>query len=505
LLAGGLGVTAAALAGCSATTAPATRPATATGPATTTPAFRSVTRAAQPVDFAALARKLSGRLVTPDASGYALARRSYNPLFDARRPAAVALCTRVEDVQACVSAAAGSSTPVAARSGGHSYVGYSTPDDALVVDVSGLSGVHVDADGTAVIGAGTRLIDVYAGLAAAGRCLPAGSCPSVGVAGLTLGGGIGVLGRKYGLTCDRLAGATVVTADGQARAVSATSEPDLFWALRGGGGGNFGIVTSFTFDTVPAPELTVFELGFPAGSVADAYGVWQPWLAAAPDELWTNLNITGGRPSTCTIAGCYVGPSGPVNAMLDSLVGRIGTQPRYRIVRQQAYLDAMRYFAGCQGESMATCDAFTHGAGWNREAFVASSRMMTNHVTDGTQIASIADGHDDLHVIIDGMGGAIGRIAPAATAFPHRSALACVQVYLKTTAGNRPAAAGQVADVRDRLAPVVGPNAYVNYIDATMPRWATAYYGDNLTALRQVAQRYDPDRLFTFAQAVDNS
>ncbi len=494
-LAGGLGVAAAALAGCSASAGTAL-PATRTGAPVSVPAGR------RPADLTALAAKLSGRLVTPEASDYALARRSYNPLYDARRPAAIALCTRTEDVRACVSAAAGSTTPLAARSGGHSYVGYSTPDDALVVDVGGITGVRVNGDGTAVVGAGTRLIDVYGQLAAAGRCLPAGSCPSVGVAGLTLGGGIGVLGRKFGLTCDRLTGATVVTADGQARAGSASAEPDLFWALRGGGGGNFGIVTSFTFDTVPAPELTVFEMGFPAGSVADAYGAWRPWLADAPDELWTNLNITGGGRSTCTIAGCYVGPAGPLNSMVDTLVARIGTRPRYRTVRPLGFLDAMRYFAGCQNDSMATCQARTSGADWNREAFVASSRMMTNDVTDGSVIASIADGHPDLHVILDGMGGAIGRIPAAATAFPHRSAIACVQVYLKTTADERTAAAARVTDVRDRLAPVVGSGGYVNYIDATMPDWANAYYGGNLARLRQVAAHYDPEHVFAFAQAV---
>src|SRR6185312_14675612 len=123
--------------------------------------------------------------------------------------------------------------------------------------------------GKAVIGAGAKLQDVYAGLARAGRCLPAGTCPSVGIAGLTLGGGIGVLSRKYGLTCDRLVSARVVTADGALRTVSSSAEPELFWALRGGGGGNFGIVTSFSFDTVPAPQLTVFELGFPAGSAPE--------------------------------------------------------------------------------------------------------------------------------------------------------------------------------------------------------------------------------------------
>jgi hypothetical protein len=182
----GLGAAAAALAGCG-------------GTQTTSPLRRQLSGTAGaahvPIDFPALARKLSGPLITPDHPGYDLARRSFNPLFDNRMPAAVAQCWRIEDVQACVSAAAVAGVPIAARSGGHSYAGYSTPDSALIVDLSGLSSVQVNAGGTAVIGAGARLIDVYTVLAGVGRCLPTGSCPSVGIAGLTLGGGIGVLSQ----------------------------------------------------------------------------------------------------------------------------------------------------------------------------------------------------------------------------------------------------------------------------------------------------------------------
>ncbi|HEX5405506.1 MAG TPA: FAD-binding oxidoreductase [Pseudonocardiaceae bacterium] len=506
LVATGLGATAAAVAACSTTTS-ALAPTTTTTTAPTAPPPTSATTATGPVpiDYAALAKKLSGHLLIPASAGYSLASRSYNPLFDNHRPAAVALCARTEDVQACVSAAAASHTPIAARSGGHSYAGYSTPDKALVVDLAGLSGVRLSGT-DAVVGAGTRLIDVYAALAAAGRALPAGSCPSVGVAGLTLGGGIGVLARKYGLTCDRLVGATVVTADGWARTVSASAQPDLFWALRGGGGGNFGIVTSFTFSTIPAPRLTTFQLAYPAGAVADAFGAWQPWIRAAPDEMWSNFNVTGaaGR-STCTIAGCFVGSVNALSPMLNTLVSRIGHQPGRRTVSGKSYLDTMRYFAGCASKPMSTCQAETRGAQWNREAFVASSRMITTPVANPAGLVSLADGRPDLHLIIDGLGGAVGRVAGSATAFPHRSAEASVQIYLKTTVGGRAAAARQVSAVRDALAPIVGSGAYVNYIDATMPDWAHAYYGANLTKLRTVARRYDPERVFTFAQAVNQS
>jgi FAD/FMN-containing dehydrogenase len=214
---------------------------------------------------------LPGGLVLPGDSGYALASQSYNPRFDGHRPAAVARCTSVADVQRCVEVARDAGMPIAARSGGHSYAGYSTPDNGLVLDLRGMATVEVDG-GTAVVGAGARLMEVYAALAGAGRALPAGSCPTVGVAGLTLGGGIGVTARKYGLTCDKLTAVQIVTADGEQRTVDGG---DLLWALKGGGGGNFGVVTSFTFATEPAPDITVFALEYPAGSTADVVGAWQ--------------------------------------------------------------------------------------------------------------------------------------------------------------------------------------------------------------------------------------
>ncbi|MDQ2788228.1 MAG: FAD-binding dehydrogenase [Pseudonocardiales bacterium] len=493
LHAAGLSATAAALTGCGG--AHTTSPPRASG---------SAGAAHKLIGFPGLARKLSGPLVTPDKPGYHLARRSFNPLFDNRTPAAIAQCRRIEDVQACVAAAAAAGAPIAARSGGHSYAGYSTPDGALVADLSGLSSVLVNADGTAVIGAGARLIDIYTALGGAGRCLPAGTCPSVGIAGLTLGGGVGVVSRKYGLTCDRLVSATVVTADGTSRTVSASADPDLFWALRGGGGGNFGIVTSLTFDTVPAPQLTVFLLGFPAGAVPDVLGGWQDWIISMPDELSANCHIIGGSPPSCTVIGCYIGSARGLNPLLSGLIGRIGSQPTLRTVAEHGYLDGMRYFAGCSAKSAAECHDQASGRHWNREAFVASSRVLTAPVADPAQISSVFDGRT-VFVIIDGLGGAISRVTSADTAFPHRGALALMQIYLRTSPADRAAAASSVVQMRDQLTGVVGGGAYVNYIDHTLPNWAHAYYGDNLTRLRQAAQRYDPDRLFTFPQAIANS
>jgi FAD/FMN-containing dehydrogenase len=461
-------------------------------PGISTPPPPTTSTAPKPPDWAALRAKLPGGLVLPGDPGYDAARLPYNPLYDGQHAAAVANCTRAEDVQACVDVARAARIPIAARSGGHSYAGYSAPDGGLIVDLARMAAVDVRADGTAEIGAGAKLINVYAGLAKANRALPAGSCPTVGVAGLTLGGGIGVLARKFGLTCDRLTSARVITADGRLLTASADAEPDLFWALRGGGGGNFGIVTSFTFVTEPAPDVTVFALTFPAGAAADLFGAWQDWVAGAPDELWSLCGITAGRPPTARISGCFVGSAAGLNALLD----RLRVRPASRSVQPKGFLDAMRYFAGCSQRTVEACGQP------NREGFVATGHMLPRAV-DAVRFVSTVDGRSGMDLLIDSWGGAISRIAPTATAVPHRGALASVQIYAFASAANRDAVTKSVAEVRDAIGALAGPAGYVNYIDPNMPNWPVAYYGDNLSRLKDVAHKYDPDAVFAFAQSVN--
>jgi FAD/FMN-containing dehydrogenase len=373
---------------------------------------------------------------------------------------------------------------IAARSGGHSYAGYSAPASGLVIDVSAMK--KVDIQGTqAVIGAGAKLKDVYAALGAAGRALPAGSCPTVGIAGLTLGGGIGVLARKYGLTCDHLSSAQVVTADGKLLTASATSEPDLFWALRGGGGGNFGIVTEFTFDTDPAPNLTVFSLHFPAGSAAAVLNAWQQWIPAMPPELWANLVLSGGSPVQCRVGGCYVGNAPALNTLLNNLTTNAGARPTQRTVKSLDFLGAMKYFEGSSA----------------RQTFLGSSRIITNAV-DAGKIVALAEGRAGTDLLIDGLGGKVGEPAKDATAFWHRDALASVQVYTQATVKTQVKAAESVAEVVSGLAAAGAGGGYVNYIDPALPDWKAAYYGDNVKRLGEVSKKYDPFNVFRFGQSV---
>ncbi|MFJ1762066.1 FAD-dependent oxidoreductase [Amycolatopsis sp. NPDC088138] len=436
-----------------------------------------------PPNWDDLRTRLSGGLLRPGSDSYDVAKHGFNPLFDSRNPVAVAQAATPEDVQACVQAIAGRLS-LAARSGGHSYAGYSVPDGGVVIDLSGLKKVDVQGS-KAVIGAGAKLKDVYAALGAAGRALPAGSCPTVGIAGLTLGGGIGVLARKYGLTCDHLSSAQVVTAEGKLVTASATSEPDLFWALRGGGGGNFGIVTEFTFDTDPAPNLTVFSLHFPAGSAANVLNAWQQWIPAMPPELWANLVLSGGSPVQCRVGGCYVGNAPALNTLLNNLTTNAGARPTQRTVRSLDYLGAMKYFEGSS----------------DRQSFLGSSRIITAPV-DAAKVVALAEGRTGTDLLIDGLGGKVGEPAKDATAFWHRDALASVQIYAQATAKNQAKVSQSVGEVVAGLAAAGAGGGYVNYIDPGLPDWKTAYYGDNAKRLQDVGKKYDPFNVFRFGQSV---
>src|SRR5579863_6057789 len=259
------------------------------GPASVTPstthALPSSTPGSSPTgqpvlteaDWVALANSLQGTLVRPGSSRYQAAYQLYSPRFDGIHPQGIAYCASPNDVQLCLSFARKFSLPLAARGGGHSYAGYSTTI-GLVVDVTRMNSIQVNASaGIALVGAGARLIDVYAAVAQHGMVIPAGSCPTVGIAGVTLGGGIGVLGRKFGLTCDNLLAAQVVVADGRILTCDANTNADLFWALCGGGGGNFGVVTSFTFQARQVATVSLFTLSWPWSSAADVVNAWQTW------------------------------------------------------------------------------------------------------------------------------------------------------------------------------------------------------------------------------------
>jgi len=259
-----------------------------------------------------------GRLLRPDDSGYQAAVRTFDPRRDDYRPLAVVRAADAGDIADSLTFATDHGLSPRPRSGGHSYVGASTGNGVLVIDCAGLDTISYDAGSRQVtVGAGVRLGDLHRVLGRHDRTVPTGTCPTVGAAGLTLGGGIGTETRLRGLTQDALVGATVVTPDGATHRVSAGHEPDLLWALRGGGGGNLGIVTQFSYRTYPALSGEIFRLSWPAAAAVDVLIGWQHRLAAMPTRSWANLHLdSSGGAVTPSITGIRWG--GPADDDIDA-------------------------------------------------------------------------------------------------------------------------------------------------------------------------------------------
>jgi FAD/FMN-containing dehydrogenase len=470
-------------------------------------------------DWAALARDLSGSLIRPGESGYTTAKELFDPRFDTLHPAGIAYCANPHDVATSLAFVRKYGIPVAARSGGHSYAGWSS-SSGLIVDVTRMAGVSVSG-GTATVGAGTLLIDFYNELVAHGRAVPGGSCPTVGISGLALGGGIGVVGRAYGLTCDNVTSMQIVTADGQIRTANATTNSDLFWACRGGGGGNFGVVTSFTFTTHPAGDICLFFLHWPWSQAAQVIAGWQSWAPHAPDQLWSNLHLAaapGGSVPSIIAGGTYLGSVSEAAAQLEKLYAAVGSEPPSPFLESTSWLHAMLVEAGCDSLTVNECHLPTQNAQGqlSRASQYAKSDFFTKPLSSNA-IGTVLAGVENLQkvagapgaaggIAFDALGGAINRVAPGATAFVHRNALFDAQY---TTTWPLGSASAEVARQHaweqsfwQSMRPYASGQAYQNYIDPSLANWQQAYYGANYTRLTQVKAAYDPDRLFNFPQAV---
>jgi FAD/FMN-containing dehydrogenase len=480
---------------------------------------RAATGPPTSADWAALARDLSGSLVRPGEADYTTAKRLFDPRFDYLRPAGIAYCDSPHDVSTCLAFVRKYGVPVAARSGGHSYAGWSSTS-GLIVDVTRMAGVSVSG-GTATVGAGTRLIDFYNGLAARGRAVPGGSCPTVGIAGLTLGGGVGVVSRAYGLTSDNVTSMQIVTANGQLRTANSGSNSDLYWACRGGGGGNFGVVTSFTFTTHPAGEVILFFLSWPWSQAARVIAGWQSWAPHAPDALWSNLHLAaapGGSVPSIQVGGTYLGGVGEASVELEKLYSAVGSDPSSPFLETTSWLHAMLVEAGCADLNVNECHLPTQNPAGelSRASEYAKSDFFTRPLSS-QGIGTLLSGVESLQrvdgaaggvggIAFDALGGAVNRVAPGATAYVHRNALFQAQYTTGWTVGAASAGvARQHAWQRSfwqSMRPYASGQAYQNYVDPDLTNWRQAYYGANYTRLTQVKAAYDPDRVFTFPQAV---
>ena len=460
---------------------------------------------------------LRGRLVRRGAPGYPVARLLYNPKFDDLYPLAIAYCASPADVAATIGFARSHGYPLAVRCGGHSYGGYSSGDGRLVCDVTEMRSVAPAArpGGTATIGAGARLIDVYNALGTANQLVPGGSCPSVGIAGLALGGGVGVFARQYGLTSDNVAALTVVTADARVLRCDESTNPDLYWACRGGGGGNFAVVTSFEMTTHPMPPVTLFTYDFDWAAAAEVLGAWQHWSRGVNRAVWSNCQLLSGGGMQLRVSGVACAAPAQTQAWVAPLLAAIPASPSYSFLGGEDYLHAMMVEAGCASLTVAACHltTATPGGVLSRDAFTASSSYVKEPMGSSALAATVA-AVDELAsqlpglgggIAFDALGGAVDDLAPTDTAFVHRGNIAGIQSSFNWGAATPAAtiAAGQRWLARVGTSVYEPANgAYQNYIDPTLADWRTAYYGENLPRLEQLKRRFDPDGVFSFAQSI---
>lgn len=441
----------------------------------------------------ALDAAVDGEVVRPDDDGYAEARLLFNRRFDDLRPAAVVLVTSAADVAECLRFAQAHGIPPAVRSGGHSYAGRSSGNGRLVVDVRRMNGITVRS-GDALVGAGARLGDVYAALAEHGVTISGGTCPSVGVSGLTLGGGHGLVSRAYGLSCDNLVEATVVTADGVVRTCSAEREPDLFWALRGAGNGNLGVVTELRLRTHAVRESSSADLVWPWSRAADVLAAWQDWAPDLPDEMWAALRLqkAASGPSVSVVAFALGGH--------DDLAERLAALPDGRTrheIRTEPHLDTVRRFAG---DTPEPAERPSYDV---RSDFFARS-MPAEAIGAAIRTVEDAPAGIDASMAAVAMGGAVNRRPAHETAFVHRHHRFLAQYeaswdHLDDAGTDRPASADAeewLSAVHSAMRPYASGEAYQNDFDPRLPDWRRAYYGSAAGRLEELERRYDPDRMF---------
>jgi FAD/FMN-containing dehydrogenase len=443
--------------------------------------------AAAAPNWNSFARSLKGRLYLPASSGYAGSHLLFNPRWDVVKPAAVVKAANATDVQRSILFAKANKLVLVPKSGGHSYVGASTISNGMQVDVGAIRGMSY-SNGVLTVGPGARLYDVHAFLDKYGRSLPTGTCPTVGVAGLTLGGGMGIHTRAFGLTCDRLLSIALITADGKPHVVSATVEPDLFWALRGGGGGNLGVITSFRFATIPATKLGFFRLSWPESKAAAVVAGWQKFAQTAPITSWGNLHIDAVSNGTLSIHVLGISTTGNASAAAAQLEKLVGSKATSRSITVKTHLEAVKYLGG--------------GTTSPRTNFLAGSDVIKGPMNAATIAALIgavkaaARAKTPAAAILDPLGGQAAKQPTGGAAWPWRTALGVVQWY-----SNAANSAGQTFITNGhRAVRAYSAGGYVNYVENY--RSVSTYYGASLTRLRAVKKKYDPTNFFHTAYTI---
>jgi FAD/FMN-containing dehydrogenase len=449
--------------------------------------------------------QLTGDVIFRGQPGYGEARREYNVRFD-YFPEVVVFCRNTADVQNAVRWARSRGVPIRLRCGRHSYEAYSTADNAIVIDVGRMERFVIAGDRkTAEIGAGTPLLEVYQTLFGYGVTIPGGSCPTVGVTGLVLGGGFGLLSRLFGITCDSLLGVEMVTADGDVIRADENENPDLFWACQGGGGGNFGIVTSLRFKLHPIANVVIYNATWTwdAQLLADVMNFWQQWAKDADRRVTAIFKCTAPASRSFATIGQFVGPQRDLTKLIyDQLL--FGA-PKVSI-QTMPYIEAISYFGGLKDPSKYSHWTIHEAAKPNHQRFKNTSAYVYDPLPAeaiGKLVGYLEKAPNALGIAqFDNYGGAVADRKPTDSAFYHREASYNIQYQTYWTDPIDDVVNIEWVDaMRAGMQPYT-TGGYVNYIDADVPDYLDYYYGPNKDRLMKVKRQYDPDDVFRFAQSV---
>jgi hypothetical protein len=460
-------------------------------------------RARTPAPLAALRAAMRGPVLLPGTTAYQRARPVFNGRYDGVHPAAIAQPLDARDLAAALRVARARGLAVRVRAGGHSYIGASTVAGGVVLDLRRLRSIQVLADGSVLAGAGLRQIELLAALARRGRAVVHGSCPTVGVAGFTLGGGYGLAARRFGLACDTLLAAHVIDLR-TLRPAAADSE--LLRGLRGAGA-SLAPVTHLRLRTHAVGRVTTFFAGYPWSRAAEVVRAFAARAASAPAPLAAICSLsTGTDPPTVRVFGQYLGTGAAAHAAIGALL-----EPGAAISqRERPYLEAQLVFAGCVGMTTAQCLPRSEGGTLGRDTFVAGSAYIARPLgTAGARalvalIAAREASRGSGVLLLDAQGGAIDEAPAGRTSFVHRGMRCSVQIlsYEGGSAAGLASARGFVAAARRALAPIGNGQAYQNYPDADLTSWRSAYYGGAYADLSALKHERDPDGLLRFPQAI---
>ncbi|MBS7542217.1 FAD-binding oxidoreductase [Ancylobacter oerskovii] len=451
-----------------------------------------------------LARIAGDDLLRPSSPQFAAEALPNNLRFEQVRPEAIVPCRSPRMIAEVLAWCQEHEMPFALRGGGHSYAGFST-SRGVVLDMTPMDAIAYDAaSGRVRVAAGALNAQVYEALRGAGRMITHGRCPTVGAAGFLLGGGIGFNMRRFGVGADRLVASEIVTADGRVRALSQTDEPDLFWAIRGGGGGNFGVSTSFTLETQPVDtRLTVARLVWRDKTLEAAKALFA-CTDAGPRVLGSRIALGGvtpalaakGRQVPLTLLAQYAGPREEFLALLAPVLAVAA--PDFTDMRELAYWEGQHFLLE-PGEP-----------GWYRErsAFLANAPSEAFLETAVEHLRQWPGTGAQASLFFFQTGGQVNETPPEATAFVHRDSrwLGVVGAVWNAEDVARPEVVRAAKAWQDALYGVVnrfgGAGAFQNFPDASLTDWRARYYGANLARLERIKAAVDPTNLFSFPQSI---